>query len=115
MEADFTFQVVISVISVIVCPIFCSIIMYFGKKYWQRKLDNSERTNNLKVGVQALLRDRLLQGCRYYQIQGYSTHNARVNLSSMHDAYVSLGGNSIEIQEFENFLKLPHKKEDHVD
>lgn len=113
--SEWSFQIVLSILSSIICPILCAVIMWYGKKYWSHKEDTQRKYLALGIGVQALLRDRILQGCRFYQSQGFSTYNARVNLTKMHEAYIGLGGNSIEIHEYERFMELPHKPDDILD
>lgn len=115
LEIDLPIEILITIISSLICPIVCAIIMWTGRRYWQIKENNQKKYMALGVGVQALLRDRILYGCRYYQQQGFSTYNARVNLTKMHEAYVGLGGNSIEIHEYEKFMNLPHKPDEVVE
>lgn len=112
LEFEMTFQVFLAILSDILSPLICACIFWYGKKYWNNKEDSQRKYIALGVGVQALLRDRLLQGCKYYQKQGFSTYNARANMTMMHEAYVNLGGNSVEVYEYKKFMDLPHKPDD---
>ena len=115
LETELSIELLIVIVSSLLCPILCAVIMWIGRRYWQSKEDNQKKYLALGIGVQALLRDRILYGCRYYQQQGFSTYNARVNLTKMHEAYIGLGGNSVEIHEYEKFMDLPHKPDEVVE
>lgn len=59
------------------------------------------------LGVQALLRDRLLQSFRYYISQGYADYNDRENVRNMYQNYEALGPNSVMEDLYEQFTELP--------
>lgn len=115
LEFELSIELLMVIISSLICPLICTFIMWTGRRYWQTKETNQKKYLALGIGVQALLRDRLLHGCRYYQQQGFSTYNARVNLTKMHEAYIGLGGNSIEGHEYEKFMNLPHKPDEEIE
>ena len=106
--------IVLSIVSSIFCPLVCAFMLWWGKRYWNNRELCSKDSNALHLGVQALLRDRILHGCRHFTELGHSTHNARVNITRMHEAYEGLGGNSIETIEYKKFMELPHKVEDEM-
>ena len=110
--SEFQSSIILSVVSTILCPVACAAVMWLGRNYWANREQCAKDHDALHIGVQALLRDRILQGCRYYEDLGYTTHNARVNLTRMHEAYEGLGGNSIETHEYQHFMELPHKTDD---
>ena len=112
---EISLQIVVSIISSLVCPIICACILWYGKRYWTNKEENQKKFEALGNGVQALLRDRILQGCHYYEVHGYSTYNSRINLTKMHEAYTRLGGNSIEMHEYNKFMDLPHKSGEEIE
>ena len=65
------------------------------------------QTKAIKKGVQALLRDRLIQGYKYYGEQGFADVNDRSNLENVYQQYHSLGANGVMDNLRERFLELP--------
>ena len=59
------------------------------------------------LGVQALLRDRLLQAFKHYVSQGYADYNDRENVRNMYQQYETLGPNSVMSDLYEQFTELP--------
>lgn len=59
------------------------------------------------LGVQALLRDRLLQAFRHYIQQGYAEYSDRENIANMYTQYEALGPNSVMSDLYEQFKSLP--------
>ena len=59
------------------------------------------------LGVQALLRDRLLQAFRHYIQKGYADYNDRENVNNMYVNYEALGPNSVMEDLYEQFKELP--------
>ena len=49
----------------------------------------------MKLAVQAMLRDRLLQGYKYYEQLGYADYDDRKNMENMYSAYHGLGENGV--------------------
>ena len=65
------------------------------------------QTRAVKRGVQALLRDRLLQGYKYYRSQGWADENDRANLENVYVQYHALGANGVMDDLRQRFLALP--------
>lgn len=61
----------------------------------------------VKKGVQALLRDRLLQGYKFYRLQGWADENERSNLENVYKQYHALGANGVMDDLRKKFLELP--------
>ena len=61
----------------------------------------------VKKGIQALLRDRLVQGYKYYRAQGYADENDRSNLENVYIQYHHLGENGVMDDLHKKFLELP--------
>ena len=59
------------------------------------------------LGVQALLRDRLVQGYKYYAAQKYANVDDRSNLEHVYVQYHKLGANGVMDDLREKFLALP--------
>ena len=96
----------ITVIGWIVSPI---IVLLLG---WIVTSLKSNKTENkcLKAGVQALLRDRLLQSYTYFEKQGYVDLNERENWVNMYEQYHTLGANGAMDDIHNKFLSLPITK-----
>lgn len=82
---------------------------------YERKQEEIRRQNEqleaqnraTMLGVQALLRDRLLQAFRHYKSQGYADYNDRDNVLNMYTQYEALGPNSVMDDYYEQFKELP--------
>lgn len=62
---------------------------------------------SVKRGVQALLRDRLLQGYKFYRQQGWADEDDRTNLENVYVQYHNLGANGVMEDLRTKFLALP--------
>ena len=65
------------------------------------------QTRAVKKGVQALLRDRLLQGYKFYRHQGWADEDDRTNLENVYVQYHALGANGVMDDLRNKFLSLP--------
>ena len=61
----------------------------------------------VKKGVQALLRDRLIQGYKYYRGQGWADEDDRSNMENVYQQYHALGANGVMDNLRDRFLALP--------
>ena len=61
----------------------------------------------IKRGVQALLRDRLMQGYKFYRTQGWADEDDRSNLENVYIQYHALGANGVMDDLRNKFLALP--------
>ena len=61
----------------------------------------------VKKGVQALLRDRLIQGYKFYRGQGWADEDDRSNLENVYVQYHALGANGVMDNLRSKFLDLP--------
>ena len=77
------------------------------EKKKQREADSTRQTA-IEVGLQAILRDRLLQAFEHYGNKGWVDVKAAQNMQMMYNAYHNLGGNDIVTDVYNNFRKLPH-------
>lgn len=62
---------------------------------------------SVKRGVQALLRDRLLQGYKFFRQQGWADEDDRMNLENVYVQYHNLGANGVMDDLRNKFLALP--------
>lgn len=56
-----------------------------------------------------LMKDRLLQTCRYFLAKGYMTISARENITEMYHCYHEMGGNGTGKLLYEQAIDLPVK------
>ena len=61
----------------------------------------------IKNGMQAILRDRLLQAFQSCQRQGYANSDERQNFENLYTQYHSLGGNGVMDDVRQKFFALP--------
>ncbi len=61
----------------------------------------------IMLGVQAFLRDRLLQGYRHYITKGWADYDDRENLENIYKQYHALGANGIMDDMRNQFRTLP--------
>lgn len=93
------------------------IIALVIKRPLERRVQSAEdnqRTQQLQskaimLGVQALLRDRLLQGFRHYIAQGWAAYDDRANMENLYVQYEALGPNSVMDQLHGQFIALPEQ------
>lgn len=62
---------------------------------------------SVRLGVQALLRDRLLQGYKYHRRIGWADEDDRANLENVYLQYHHLGANGVMDDLHTKFLALP--------
>ena len=68
-----------------------------------------QQSQAIMLGVQALLRDRLLQGFRHYIAQGWAAYDDRANIENLYIQYEALGPNSVMDQLHSQFVVLPEQ------
>ena len=77
----------------------------------KKQNEDLERQNRATMlGVQALLRDRLLQAFRHYIDKGFADYHDRENVNNMYVQYEALGPNSVMEDLYNQFTALPMQK-----
>ena len=61
----------------------------------------------IKLGLQAILRDRLLQAYEFYAKRGYADYDEKSNVRNLYDQYEVLGPNGIMEVKHQEFIHLP--------
>ena len=61
----------------------------------------------MKLGLQAILRDRLLQAYEYYGTRGWANYDEKSNVRNLYDQYEVLGPNGIMEVKHQEFIHLP--------
>ena len=78
-----------SIISTIITVVAAPAVGYLYKKYKQA----DARQKAVELGVQALLRDRIVQSYYHYEERGWITLHGLENVNAMYKQYHALGGN----------------------
>lgn len=61
-------------------------------------------------GIQALLRDRIIQAHNYYMDKGYCPIYAKENVEEMYKQYHNLGGNGTITKLYETMMAMPTER-----
>lgn len=72
--------------------------------------EQRKKSDAIALGVQALLRDRLLQGYKYYMEKGWVDFDDRLNLENVWEQYHALGANGMMNDMRRAFRVLPAYK-----
>ena len=105
-------QIVISALVSAVVTIILGVII---KRPLERRAEAAEKLaveerkkqEAVMAGVQAMLRDRLLQGFRHYEQKGFAEYDDRSNMENMYNAYHNLGKNGVMDNMYHKFEQLP--------
>ena len=92
--------------------LFVAISALLGCGYRQilkRQKEESSKTEALHDGMQALLRDRIIQAYNHYQDRGYCPIYGKENVKRMYDAYHILGGNDAATELKNKIMKMPEE------
>lgn len=74
----------------------------------RKKAEESKaKSDAIADGLQALLRDRLLQGYKYAGQKGYAEFDDRQNMENMYEQYHALGGNGMMTDMRRAYRALP--------
>lgn len=79
---------------------------------YNRIKKQNDKNEALKLGVQALLRDRLIAEYNKYSEKGYAPLYARENFDNMWTQYHNLGKNGVMDDIHEKFMELPTERKD---
>ena len=91
-----------------VVTILTIVINRISKKVEKSAEQSKRETGAIKDGVKALLRDRLLQGYKYYIFSaGYADEDDRSNMENVYKQYKGLKGNGDMKDLRKTFRRLP--------
>ena len=79
--------------------LIATVLGYVGVQYKQIKA--------IKLGLQALLRDRLLQAFNFYLARGWISASERDNVDNMYVQYEALGQNNVISDIYHQVRELP--------
>ena len=102
-------------VSGIISGIVGVLIAVFLKRPLERRVQNSEESSRrveeqnaaTMLGVQALLRDRLLQAFEHYLARGWISAGERDNVDNMYVQYEALGPNNVISDIYNQVRALP--------
>ena len=79
--------------------------------FYKKIKNNEKRTEALKLGVQALLRDRLYAYYNKYSEYKYAPIYAKENFENIYKQYHNLGNNGVMDDIYRKFMELPTEEE----
>ena len=79
--------------------------------FFNKIKNNEKRTEALKLGVQALLRDRLYAYYNKYSELKYAPIYAKENFENIYKQYHHLGNNGVMDDIYRKFMELPTEDE----
>ncbi len=92
--------------------LFAAISALLGLGYRQilkRQKEESIKSKALQEGMQALLRDRIIQAYNHYNDKQFCPIYGKENVKRMYDAYHALGGNDVATQLKDKLLAMPEE------
>ena len=72
-----------------------ALLSYMVKKITTEFRREKSEQNLMKLSLQALLRDRLIQAYNYHKDKGYCSIHNRDNITNMYNQYHKLGANGV--------------------
>lgn len=91
---------------------FAVIAAFLAAGYRQlskKQAEESIRNQAIHDGMQALLRDRIIQAYNHYQDKGYCPIYGKENVKRMYDAYHELGGNDVATKLKDTLINMPEE------
>lgn len=83
------------------------ILTYSMTKISEQFNKEIEDQRAIKVGIQAILRDRLIQAYNVHTKRGFCSIHDRDNITNMYNQYHSLGVNGVMDGLYEEIMELP--------
>ena len=82
------------------------------KRKEEKKKGEKKKGEALQEGMQALLRDRIIQAYNHYSDKGHCPIYAKESVKRMYDAYHVLGGNDVATQLKDKLLAMQEEPEE---
>ncbi len=89
-----------------VCGLLSASLALIGKHMWSQWHKMDRRQTAIELGVQALLRDRILTAYYHYLERDWITLHGLENVEAMYTQYHALGGNGTVTKLVEDLRKL---------
>ena len=91
-----------------------ALLSYMVKKVTNEFKREKDEQNLMKLSLQALLRDRLIQAYNYHKEKGYCSIHNRDNVINMYNQYHKLGANGVIDGLIDEVLALPTNNSNEV-
>lgn len=88
------------------------LLITIGGIFYRRIKAKDRKEEAVCLGVQALLRDRLIEAWHKWEEKGYAPIYAKENFENMWKQYHNLGVNGVMDETHEKFMKLPERRID---
>lgn len=98
--------------------VFSIILTGFGAAFRglsKRVSKRIEEQEAIKLGMQALLRDRIISAYNHYMDKGYCPIYARENVRRLYEQYHNLGGNGTVTHLVQELEDLPTDKREEIE
>lgn len=80
------------------------------KRLYNKISEKTKEQDAIKLGIQALLRDRIIQSYNHYQDKGFCPIYALENVNALYKQYHALGGNGTVTELVERLKDMPSEK-----
>ena len=80
---------------------------YCYRRLVRRQKEESRGNRAMREGVQALLRDRIIETYNHYNDKGYCPIYAKESMRRLYAAYHALGGNDVATELKDKILVMP--------
>ena len=74
--------------------------------------EEHDRNEAIAAGVQALLRESIVNGYNRYSDKGYCPIYAKESIKRVYSSYHDLGGNDVATELYSKILKMPESREE---
>ena len=88
------------------CGLITAALAWAVRSLWKRQKDADARQRATERGIQALLRDRILQAYYHYAERGWISLHGLENVEAMYQEYHNLGGNGTVTKLVEDLREL---------
>lgn len=89
--------------------VISALLGYGYRQILKRQKEEAVKTVALHDGMQALLRDRIIQAYNHYQDKECCPIYGKENVKRMYDAYHALGGNDVATELKDKLMKMPEE------
>jgi hypothetical protein len=96
----------------IISALILALATYLINKIRKDRKRECDSQRNVASGIQAMLRDRIIQKCEYYIRKGFCSSDDKTVLEKMFKPYTALGGNDVAKKIYEHAMELPEFKEE---
>lgn len=80
------------------------------KRLYSKISEKTKEQDAIKLGIQALLRDRIIQSYNHYQDKGFCPIYALENVNALYKQYHALGGNGTVTELVERLKDMPSER-----